>query len=251
MRRISLLCVTCAAAMMVAGGCASMSGTLKGGLIGGGGGTAVGAGIGALAGGGKGAAIGAGVGLALGATAGALIGRKMEKQKAELAAIEGAEVETVTDTNGLDAIKVTFDTGILFPTNGTALNASAKAALDKFAISLLQNPDTDVTVFGHTDSTGTLAVNERISLRTCAGRSQLFGDERNRLEPLPQSRGQGLYRAGRLERYGRGPGGQPPRRGLYLGRPGDDPAGAGGDAPIGFSAGFPVENLPFFVNIQC
>lgn len=34
--------------MMVAGGCASMSGTLKGGLIGGGGGTAVGAGIGAL-----------------------------------------------------------------------------------------------------------------------------------------------------------------------------------------------------------
>ena len=112
MRRISLLCVTCAAAMMVAGGCASMSGTLKGGLIGGGGGTDVGAGIGALAGGGKGAAIGAGVGLALGATAGALIGRKMEKQKAELAAIEGAEVETVTDTNGLDAIKVTFDTGI-------------------------------------------------------------------------------------------------------------------------------------------
>ncbi len=65
-----------------------MSGTLKGGLIGGGGGTAVGAGIGALAGGGKGAAIGAGVGLALGATAGALIGRKMEKQKAELAAID-------------------------------------------------------------------------------------------------------------------------------------------------------------------
>ena len=70
----------------------------------------------------------------------------------------------MTDTNGLDAIKVTFDTGILFPTNRTALNASAKAALDKFAISLLQNPDTDVTVFGHTDSTGTLAVNERISL---------------------------------------------------------------------------------------
>ena len=156
MRRISLLCVTCAAAMMVAGGCASMSGTLKGGLIGGGGGTAVGAGIGALAGGGKGAAIADGK---------EFIDRAvMEKQKAELAAIEGAEVETVTDTNGLDAIKVTFDTGILFPTNGTALNASAKAALDKFAISLLQNPDTDVTVFGHTDSTGTLAVNERISL---------------------------------------------------------------------------------------
>ena len=171
MRRISLLCVTCAAAMMVAGGCASMSGTLKGGLIGGGGGTAVGAGIGALAGGGNDiddttSPIEAGLGwITKFADGKEFIDRAvMEKQKAELAAIEGAEVETVTDTNGLDAIKVTFDTGILFPTNGTALNASAKAALDKFAISLLQNPDTDVTVFGHTDSTGTLAVNERISL---------------------------------------------------------------------------------------
>ncbi len=164
MKRFSLLCVACATTMLVAGGCASMSGTLKGGLIGGGGGTAVGAGIGALAGGGKGAAIGAAVGAAIGGTAGALIGRKMDKQKAELAAIEGAEVETVTDTNGLDAIKVTFESGILFPTNGTTLSAASKAALDKFAISLLQNPDTDVTVFGHTDSTGSLAVNERISL---------------------------------------------------------------------------------------
>ena len=157
----------------------------------------------------------------------------------------------MTDTNGLDAIKVTFDTGILFPTNGTALNASAKAALDKFAISLLQNPDTDVTVFGHTDSTGTLAVNERISLERAQAVRNYLETKGNRLEPLPQSRGQGLYRAGRLERYDRGPGGQPPRRGLHLGRSGDDPAGAGGDAPIGFSAGFPVGNLPFFVNIQC
>jgi len=164
MKRISLLCVACATAMLVASGCASMSRTLKGGLIGTGGGTAVGAGIGALAGGGKGAAIGAAVGAAVGATAGALIGRKMDKQKAELAAIEGADVETVTDTNGLDALKVTFDTGILFPTNGTTLSAASRAALDKFSISLLQNPDTDVTVFGHTDSTGSLAVNERISL---------------------------------------------------------------------------------------
>ena len=49
-------------------------------------------------------------------------------------------------------------------TNAQRVIDAAKAALDKFAISLLQNPDTDVTVFGHTDSTGTLAVNERISL---------------------------------------------------------------------------------------
>lgn len=204
-----------------------------------------------MAGGGKGAAIGAAVGAAIGGTAGALIGRKMDKQKAELAAIEGAEVETVTDTNGLDAIKVTFESGILFPTNGTTLSAASKAALDKFAISLLQNPDTDVTVFGHTDSTGSLAVNERISLEPGAGRAQLSGDERDRFESVSQGRGQGLCGARCFERYGRGTGCQPPRRGLYLGRPGDDPAGGGRYAPIRFTAGSPVGDLPFFVDIQC
>lgn len=158
------MCVAFATAMMTISSCSTMSDTLKGGLIGGGSGTALGAGIGALAGGGKGAAIGAAVGAAVGGTAGALIGRKMDKQKAELAAIEGAEVETVTDTNGLEAIKVTFASGILFPTNGTTLSASAKSSLDQFAVSLAQNPNTDVTVYGHTDNTGTLAVNERVSL---------------------------------------------------------------------------------------
>ncbi len=138
---------------------------LKGGAIGGAGGGAVGAGIGALAGGGKGAAIGAGIGVAVGATAGALIGRKMDKQKEELAKIEDVQVETVTDNNGLDAIKVTFDSGILFATNKSDLTSTSKAVLDKFAISLLQNSDTDVTIFGHTDSTGSLDINQRLSLQ--------------------------------------------------------------------------------------
>lgn len=164
MKKVAGMCVAFATAMMTISSCSTMSDALKGGLIGGGSGTALGAGIGALAGGGKGAAIGAAVGAAVGGTAGALIGHKMDKQKAELAAIEGAEVETVTDTNGLEAIKVTFASGILFSTNETTLSASAKSSLDQFAVSLAQNPNTDVTVYGHTDNTGTLAVNERVSL---------------------------------------------------------------------------------------
>ena len=36
----------------------------------------------------------------------------MDKQKEELARIDGAQVETVTDANNLQAIKVTFDSGI-------------------------------------------------------------------------------------------------------------------------------------------
>lgn len=146
-------------------GCSSMSNTGKGALIGGGGGAGVGAGLGALIGGGKGAAIGAGVGAAVGAGAGALIGKKMDKQQAELQAqlAEQAKIEQTTDANGLQAIKVTFDGGILFPTNGTSLSSGAKTDLSKFAQNLIQNPGTNVQIYGYTDDTGTLAVNQRVS----------------------------------------------------------------------------------------
>lgn len=144
-------------------GCASMSNTGKGAMIGAGGGAALGAGIGALAGKGKGAAIGAAVGAAVGSGTGALIGRRMDKQKKELEAIEGAKVETVQDANDLQAIKVTFDNGILFATNKSELSPGSREALTKFATSLKNSPDTDVTIYGHTDNTGTRAVNERVS----------------------------------------------------------------------------------------
>ncbi len=155
----TLLCVA-----ILFNGCASMSNTAKGGIIGGASGAAVGAGIGALAGKGKGAVIGAAVGTAVGTTAGILIGKKMDKQKAELEKIEGAKVETVTDANDLQAIKVTFDSGILFATNKSSLNAASKTALTNFANSLKNTPETDVTIYGHTDNTGSQAVNERVSL---------------------------------------------------------------------------------------
>ena len=35
--------------------------------------------------------------------------------------------------------------------------------LSEFAISLINNPETDITIWGHIDNTGTLAVNERVS----------------------------------------------------------------------------------------
>lgn len=58
---------------------------------------------------------------------------------------------------------MTFDGGILFPTNGTTLSANAKADLSKFAQSLNSNPNTNVQIYGYTDDTGTLAVNQRVS----------------------------------------------------------------------------------------
>lgn len=146
-------------------GCSSMTNTGKGALIGGGGGAGVGAGLGALIGGGKGAGIGAAIGAAVGAGAGALIGKKMDKQEAELKEqlAQQAQVEKVTDQNGLQAIKVTFNGGILFPTNGTTLSSNAKTDLTSFANSLINNPNTNVQIYGYTDNTGSMAVNERVA----------------------------------------------------------------------------------------
>ncbi|NLI99627.1 MAG: OmpA family protein [Bacteroidales bacterium] len=135
---------------------------VRGGAIGAGGGAAVGAGVGAIAGGGRGAAIGAGIGAVLGGTAGAIIGNRMDKQAAELEQIEGAQVEKVNEG---EAIKVTFESGILFATNSSTLNTASRASLDKFATSLLNNPDTDVKIYGHTDSTGSDAINNPLSER--------------------------------------------------------------------------------------
>ena len=109
-----ILCVMLSGVLLLGSTGCNMNNTGKGALIGAGSGAAAGAGLGAIFGGGKGAAIGAAIGTAVGAGAGTLIGRKMDKQKQQLAQIEGAKVETVTDQNNLQAIKVTFDEGILF-----------------------------------------------------------------------------------------------------------------------------------------
>ncbi|MEA4916035.1 OmpA family protein [Proteiniphilum sp.] len=146
---------------LVLSGCGA-SNTVKGGGIGAGAGAAIGAGIGAIAGGGKGAAWGAGIGAAVGGSAGAIIGNKMDKQAAELEKIEGAQVEKVNEGQ---AIKVTFESGILFPLNSSSLNNASRASLDKFAASLQSNPDTDVKIYGHTDSTGSDAINNPLSQR--------------------------------------------------------------------------------------
>lgn len=135
----------------------------KGAAIGGGAGAGVGAGIGALIGGGKGAGIGAAIGAAVGSGAGMLIGKKMDDQAKQLAQIENAKVETTTDDNGLQAIKVTFDGGILFATNSSTLSPAARTDLSQFALSLQQNPETNVQVFGYTDNTGSYEVNQRVS----------------------------------------------------------------------------------------
>lgn len=145
--------------------CNSMTQTGKGALIGGGGGAALGAALGGIIGGGKGAGIGTAIGAAVGTGAGALIGRHMDKQQKQLEEqlANQAKVEQTTDQNGLQAIKITFDGGILFPTGKYTLNPQAQKDLSGFAVNLKNNPGTDVQIYGFTDNTGSYAVNERLS----------------------------------------------------------------------------------------
>lgn len=154
-----LLCIA-----LVLGGC-NASNTVKGGAIGAGSGAALGAIIGGIAGKGKGAIIGAAVGTAVGGGAGAIIGNKMDKNAAKAAQIAGAEVETVTDTNGLQAVKVTFSSGILFGFNSSTLSNSAKSSLSEFSTILREDPTIDIAVVGHTDKVGSYDANRTVSTR--------------------------------------------------------------------------------------
>jgi outer membrane protein OmpA-like peptidoglycan-associated protein len=167
MKKVKVLTVGVLCATMMLTGCSTMTNTQKGAAYGGGGGAALGAAIGAIAGRGQGAAIGAAIGTAVGAGAGALIGRRMDKQQAELEAQmaqSNVNIEETTDQNGLQAIKVTFPDGILFATGKSDLSSASISELAKLAVSLAQHPDTDITINGHTDNTGSRAVNERLSL---------------------------------------------------------------------------------------
>ena len=145
------------------GSCGTMNNTTKGGIIGGGSGAAAGAIIGGLFGKGKGAAIGAAVGAAVGTGAGVAIGHKMDKKAAEAAKIEGAQVEMVKDANNLDAVKVTFDSGILFAFNSSTLSNDAKASLRDLAKILKEDTTTDIAIIGHTDKVGTYEANMKVS----------------------------------------------------------------------------------------
>lgn len=139
----------------------------NGTLIGGGGGAALGALIGSLVSGhgdhNKGALIGGAIGAAVGGTAGNLIGKHMDKVKAQAAAAaQNATVETVK-IDGLDAVKVTFDNGILFSVGKANLQSAAQSELSKFSTVLKNNTDCNVAILGFASSDGSDATNLTLS----------------------------------------------------------------------------------------
>jgi outer membrane protein OmpA-like peptidoglycan-associated protein len=139
-------------------GCATATKTQKGTAIGGAAGGVIGAIIGKKVGN---TAVGAIIGGAIGGTAGAFIGRKMDRQAEEIKnSIPNAEV--IREGEG---IVVKFNSGILFDLNQAELKANARTNIENLAISLKNNPDTDILIVGHTDASGTDEYNLKLSER--------------------------------------------------------------------------------------
>ena len=148
-------------------GCADMTGGQRGTATGAGIGAVTGAAIGALAGGGKGAAIGAGVGAAAGAGGGYLWSQHMQEQKQAMeAATEGTGVAVMQTPN--NELKLEIPSDVSFDTGRADIKPAMRPVLDKFAQTLQANPVTSVRIIGHTDSTGTDAVNDPLSVRRAA-----------------------------------------------------------------------------------
>jgi outer membrane protein OmpA-like peptidoglycan-associated protein len=146
------------AAALLLGGCSSLSNTEKGAIIGTGAGGAAGAAVGKAAGG---TAEGAIIGAAVGGAAGAIIGSRMDTKAEELdEELENAEVERVGE-----GIKVTFDSGILFDFDSSALRDEARQNLSEFAESMTDFEDTNILVVGHTDAQGAAEYNQGLSER--------------------------------------------------------------------------------------
>lgn len=151
-------------------GCANMNETQRT--------TGTGAAIGAVAGGligaatagghrGRSAATGAAIGAAVGAGGGYLWSQRMQEQKAAMEqATQGTGVN-VTQTAD-NQLKLEIPSDISFDPGRYDIKPNLRPVLDRFATTLNQNPVTRVTIIGHTDSTGSDAVNNPLSVNRAA-----------------------------------------------------------------------------------
>jgi outer membrane protein OmpA-like peptidoglycan-associated protein len=137
--------------------------------------TATGAGIGAATGAaigaigndsnrGRGAAAGAAIGAAVGAVGGYVWNKRMEAQQRQIEQkTQGTGIEVARTPD--NQLRIIVPSDISFPVGQATITPNFRSMLDNFAQSLQQNPETTVTIVGHTDATGSSTVNEPLSLQ--------------------------------------------------------------------------------------
>ncbi|MEM8725567.1 MAG: OmpA family protein [Pseudomonadota bacterium] len=103
------------------------------------------------------------IGAGIGGTAGAVIGDQFDDQIRELdEAVEGSGVD-VEEIGDQDAILVRLPDGVTFARNSADINPGFFDTLNTVADSLIQYPNSLVDVYGFTDTTGSNALNQRLS----------------------------------------------------------------------------------------
>ena len=170
-------------------GCANMSDTQRR--------TATGAGVGALAGAVISSATGgsAGTGAVIGAGVGALgtyvWSQNMERQKREMEqATQGTGV-SVSQTQ-VNQLKLDIPSDISFDVGRSDIKGNFAPVLDRFAASLRANQSTDVRIVGHTDNTGSDAINNPLSVDR-ANSTRNYLTARGVSGARIQTEGQGSY----------------------------------------------------------
>ncbi len=162
-KKLTLALVVAATAGSGLVGCANMTETQRTTGTGAAIGAAAGAVIGGVSGGGKGAATGAVLGAAVGAGGGYLWSQRMQEQKASMeqaTAGTGVRVSQTADNQ----LKLDIPSDISFDSGRYDIKPELRPILDRFATTLNQNPVTTVKIVGHTDSTGSDAVNMPLSV---------------------------------------------------------------------------------------
>jgi len=155
MRKLALYCLSflCITASVLTS-CKSVknaNNTQKGAGIGVAAGALIGGILGNYVGKGGHAALGAVIGAAVGGGTGAIIGNKMDKQARQITeALPGADVERVGEGIRL----VLKEDAVRFDVNKSTLTEQAKMNLDKLVPVFKEYSETNIDIFGYTDSSG-------------------------------------------------------------------------------------------------
>jgi outer membrane protein OmpA-like peptidoglycan-associated protein len=183
MKTIRLQFLVALIAVIIFAGCATWNKAQKGAVVGTAAGGAAGAVIGRASGN---TALGAIIGATVGGATGAVIGNEMDKQAEEIQRnVPDARVERVGE-----GIIVEFTSDVLFGFDESDLSYQAKSNLDKLVQVLNSYKETNIEVQGHTDSKGSQAYNQNLSLQR-AGNVSNYLTEKGIIRSRITSRGFG------------------------------------------------------------